>query len=406
MGGKLTAADVEGAGQGMHFDGDGLYLQVSGPQSKSWIYRYTLRGKACWYGLGSTRDVSLANARKKRDKARVQVREGVDLVAERKLAKAARKVSDNEITFKVAAESYIKAHESGWRSAKHAAQWASTLKMYAYPILGELSLDAIDRSHVIRVLEPLWLEKPETARRLRGRMEVILDWAIARGERTAAENPASRHGPLLKGLPKQTRSKGHHEALPYDRIGAFMQSLRNREGIAALALEFTILTAARTGEVLGAKWNEIDSAGLVWSVPAERMKGGREHRVPLPAAAIAVLERMRAMGQKSEFIFPNVSRGHPLSNMAMLKMLERMGHPELTVHGFRSTFRDWAEERTNFPREVKEAALAHTIKDKTEAAYRRGDLFDKRRRLMDAWAEFCARLGDENKIIPLSKAVR
>jgi integrase len=392
MGGKLTTADVEQAAQGMHFDGDGLYLQVSGPESKSWIYRYTLRGKARWHGLGSARDVSLPNARRKRDKARVQVRDGLDLVAERKRVKAARSLGDG-VTFRQAAENYIRAQQNGeaaWSNEKHASQWSNTLKTYAYPFIGDFSVEAIERAHVIRVLEPIWTTKRETARRLRGRIETVLDWAIARGERSNGENPASR-GPLIKGLPKQAKNTGHHAALPYAEIGAFMRDLQSREGIAALALEFTILTVARTGEVLGARWSEMDTAARVWTIPAARMKGRREHRVPLSASALAVLERAMAAGQGSEHVFPNISRGRPLSNMAMLKTLERLDRPELTSHGFRSTFRDWAAERTNFPGEVAEAALAHVIDDKTEAAYRRGDLFDKRRRLMDVWAAHCAK---------------
>jgi integrase len=400
MSGKLTTADVTQASQGMHFDGDGLYLQVSGPESKCWIYRYTLRGKARWYGLGSARDVSLATARKKRDKARVQVREGLDLVAQRKLAKAAR-ANGNGVTFKQAAENYVRAQQNGetWSNQKHAAQWSATLATYAYPVIGDLSVQVIERADIIRVLEPIWTTKPETARRLRGRIESIFDWTIARGERIEGNNPASR-GPLLKGLPRQAKNKGHHEALPYAEIGAFMQELRTRDGVAALALEFAILTAARTGEVLGAKWSEIDTERSVWTIPSERMKGRREHRVPLSAAALAVLDRARGAGD-GEQVFPNSGRGGPLSNMAMLKLLERMGKPELTVHGFRSTFRDWASECTNFAGEISEAALAHAIEDKTEAAYRRGDLFEKRRRLMDAWAEFCSKLPATRAVTPL-----
>jgi integrase len=350
-----------------------------------------LHGKARWHGLGSARDVSLANARKKRDKARVQVREGLDLVAELKRAKAARSLED-AVTFKQAAESYIRAQEHGeatWTNQKHAQQWSSTLATYAYPVIGNLPVQTIERADIIRVLEPIWTTKPETARRVRGRIEAIFDWAIARGERTERENPASR-GPLLKGLPRQSKSVGHHEALPYPQIGTFMQDLRSRGGMAALALEFAILTAARTGEVLGAKWTEIDIDQSVWTVPAVRMKGRREHRVPLSPAALGVFERARRVGEGSAFLFPNTLQDRPLSNMAMLKMLERMGRPELTVHGFRSTFRDWVAEQTAFPAEVAEMALAHAVGDKVEAAYRRGDLFQKRRQLMDAWADYCA----------------
>jgi integrase len=389
MSGKLTTADVDGAAPGRHFDGGGLYLEVRGPESKSWIYRYTLRGEERWHGLGSVRDVSLAAARKKRDKARVQVREGLDLVAERKRVTAAQKLG-NGVTFRQAAESYIKAQQEGeaWSNYKHAAQWTATLASYAYPLIGDLSVQVIERVDIIRVLEPIWITKAETARRVRGGIETIFDWCIARGERTVNENPASR-GPLIKGLPRQSRRQNHHEALPYSQIGPFMLDLRGRDGMATLALEFAILTAARTGEVLGAKWTEIDTDRAVWTVPAERMKGRREHRVPLSLVALAVLERARQVGEGSEFVFPNTGRGRPLSNMAMLKMMERMRRPELTTHGFRSTFRDWAAEQTVFPSEVAEAALAHAIGDKSEAAYRRGDLFEKRRLLMQEWATFC-----------------
>jgi integrase len=389
MGGKLTTADVYRAAPGRHFDGGGLYLEVRGPESKSWIYRYTLRGEERWHGLGSARDVSLAAARKKRDKARVEVREGLDLVAERKRVKAAQKLG-NGVTFRQAAESYIKAQQESeaWSNHKHAAQWTATLASYAYPLIGDLSVQVIERADIIRVLDPIWITKAETARRVRGRIETIFDWCIARGERTVNENPASR-GPLIKGLPKQPRSQRHHEALPYSQIGAFMLELRGREGMAALALEFTILTAARTGEVLRTKWTEIDTDRAVWTVPAERMKGRREHRVPLSRVALAVLERARQAGEGSEFVFPNTGRGQPLSNMAMLKLMERMRRPELTTHGFRSTFRDWAAEQTSFHSEVAELALAHAVGSKVEAAYRRGDLFEKRRALMQQWATFC-----------------
>jgi integrase len=406
MGGKLTAADVERAPQGMHFDGGGLYLQVSGPDARSWIFRYMLNGTQRWHGLGSARDVSLALARKKRDKARVQVREGLDLVAERKRAKAALSAS-NGVTFKQAAEAYIAAQQNGdaiWTNPKHRAQWLSTLLTYVYPVIGNLSVQAIERADIIRVLEPIWTTKAETARRVRGRIKAVLDWSIARGERTSGDNPATR-GPLVKGLPRQSRSIDHHEALAYSQIGAFMLDLRSRGGMAALALEFAILTASRTGEVLGATWDEFDFQSKTWTIPAARMKGRRDHRVPLSAAAVAVLERARGVGQDSRHAFPNPGGGRPLSNMAMLRVLERMNRHELTAHGFRSTFRDWTSERTEFPREVAEAALAHVSGDKTEQAYRRGDLFDKRRRLMEAWSEFCGKPSPASAtVVPLRAA--
>jgi integrase len=388
----------------MHFDGEGLYLQVYGPQSRSWVYRYALNGKTRTLGLGSARNVTLAVARKKRDKARAQVRsDGVDPVAERRRDR--QRAADRVVTFKQAAETYITAQMQGdtpWRNARHAQQWGDSLKKYAYPVIGERLVAEIDRKDIIRVLEPIWTRIPESARRLRGRIETVVDWSIARGDRPEDRgNPASR-GPLVKGLAKQTDRTVHHAALPYDAIAAFLDDLRGRGGTAVLALEFAILTAGRTGEVIGARWNEIDMAAKFWTVPADRMKAGKPHRVPLSAAAIAVLERAREVtGATDGFVFPNVGRGRPLSNMAMLRMLARMGRSDLTVHGFRSTFRDWAAETTNYPNHVVEMALAHAIDDKVEAAYRRGDLFEKRRRLMDAWGEYCSMVPTSGEVVHL-----
>ena len=389
--GELTAADIERAGVGMHFDGRGLYLQVAGAETKSWIYRYSLHGKARWMGLGSAKDVSLSKARQKRDKVRAAVRsDGIDPVAEQRRERAAQRADERHVIFRRSAETYIAAQKRGegaWSNRKHAAQWTSTLKTYVYPLIGAVPVQEISRSHIIEVLDPIWTAEPETARRVRGRIEAVIDWAIARGDRTDENNPA-RGGALLKGLAKQSKGAKPHAALPYDQIGAFMAALRGRDGTAARALEFAILTAARTGEVIGASWSEIADIG-VWTVPADRMKGGREHRVPLSTAAAEVLRGMAAR-RESDFIFPGAGGG-PLSNMAMLAVLARMGRADLTVHGFRSAFRDWGAELTGFPNELLEMALAHKVSDQTEAAYRRGDMFEKRRRVMDAWAEFCAK---------------
>jgi integrase len=395
--GRLTVLKVNSIRDtGMFSDGEGLYLQVTGPQSKSWIYRFTIGGKARWMGLGSLAAVSLAEARQRRDGERQKIRTGIDPLAQKRAARQANG-SDVVLTFKAATESYLKAQT--WKNAKHAAQWPSTLAAYVYPVIGDKPVASIERADVIAILEPIWLTKPETARRVRGRIETIIDWAIARDERLRSDNPA-RRGPLEKGLPKQNRKVEHHAALPYSDVGAFMAKLRARDGAAAAALEFLILTVARTSEVLGARPSEIDAAARMWTVPADRMKAGREHRVPLCRGALAVLDRMK--GDSGAFIFPGAKPGRALSNMAMLKVLERLGYPELTAHGFRATFKTWASERSNFPREIVEAALAHIAGDKVEAAYQRGDLFEKRRRLMDAWADYCSQ-APSSGVAPLRK---
>jgi integrase len=383
MRGKLTQADISLLGPGFHHDGDGLYLQVHGPRSRSWIYRYGVKGKQRWLGLGSARDVTLASARKARDKARAQVRsDKIDIVAERHRERQI--ASATSMTFRKASEAFIAAQEHNWRSNKHSAQWRASLATHAYSYLGEMPVATITRADVIRVLEPIWLKKPETARRVRGRIQSILDWTIARGDRPEGENPASR-GPLVRGLPKQpTNGRSHYAAMPYSEVPAFLKVLRSREGMAALALEFAILTAARTNEVLRACWNEIDRVDGTWTVPASRMKVNRPHRVPLTDAAFSVLDRAQ---QQGELIFPG-AKGRPLSNASMLKVLGRMGKGDVTTHGFRAAFRTWISEETDFPRDLAEAALAHVVSDKTEAAYQRGTLFGKRRRLMEAWAAY------------------
>jgi integrase len=409
--GKLKALTIaRSKTPGMYGDGGGLYLQVSGAGAKSWIFRYwvpevdkstgdvardpatnKINGTSREMGLGSATVVCLDEARELAADCRRLRQQGIDPIEARRDAKK-RAALDNAkaLTFKDAAAAYIAAHRAGWRNEKHAAQWTATLQTYAYPVFGDASVQAIDTALVMKVLDPIWSTKTETAGRVRGRIEVILDWATVRGFRSG-ENPARWRGHLDKLLPARSkvRKVKHHAALAYAEIGGFMAELRTRDSVSARALEFTILTAARTGESLGARWSEIDMAKEVWIVPAERMKGGREHRVPLCDAALAALMRMKAARQ-GDIVFPGANSGRPLSNMALLELLRGMERGRLTTHGFRSTFRDWAAELTSFPSEVVEMALAHAVGDKVEAAYRRGDLFDKRRRLMDAWSQFCA----------------
>jgi integrase len=283
-------------------------------------------------------------------------------------------------------------HQAGWKNPKHRAQWPSTLSTYVYPHFGKLPVQDVDVALVMKAVEPIWTTKPETASRVRGRIESILDWATARGYRHG-ENPARWRGHLDALLPTKTKVRRvqHHAALPYAQLPAFLAELRQQDGIGAKALEFAILTAARTGEVMGAKWSEIDFEARLWTVPAERMKAGREHRVPLSEPALAILKAMREV-REGDFVFPGGRAGRGISNMAMIMTLRRMGRGDLTAHGFRSTFSDWCAEQTDFPAEAREMALAHTVSDKVEAAYRRGDLFQKRRDLMDAWANYAAKV--------------
>ena len=390
--------------KGMLADGGGLYLQVGAGGAKSWIFRFKRSGTERWMGLGSAGEVPLRDAREAASECRRRIRAGIDPISGREAARGqAAAEAAKAITFKECAEKYIDAHKTAWRNAKHAAQWQSTLATYAEPVLGALSIAAIDTGMVLTVLEPIWTAKAETASRVRGRIEAVLDWAAARGYRQG-ENPARWRGHINKLLPARSRARTvkHHPALPYDDLAAFMTTLRAEDGIAAKALEFLILTVGRTGEVIGAEWPEIDFKAKTWNVPGERMKTGRPHRVPLSPPALSVVQSMK--GRDARFVFPGGKHKHPLSNMAMLALLERMGREYLTVHGFRSTFRDWAAERTNYAREVAEMALAHAIGDKVEAAYRRGDLFDKRRRLMEEWAKFCGmtKAASRDKVVSLA----
>src|SRR5215813_5177893 len=391
LGNRFSSLKVAHAREpGMLADGSGLYLQVKHCNARSWIFRYFRDGKSHEMGLGSLKAVSLAAARLKAAECRGLLAAGIDPIAARDAERSQRAAEDaRAMTFDQCADAFIKAHSSGWKNQKHIAQWQATIRTYVSPVFGSLPVQAVDVALVLKVLEPIWTTKPETAARLRGRIESVLNWAKARGYR-AGENPALWKGHLDNLLPARSKlaKVKHHVALPFDQAPQFIDALHREDGIAPLALEFAILTAARTGEIIGGRWNEIDLAGNVWTVPASRMKGGREHRVPLSAQALAVLNKV-SKGEAEDFIFARRKK-RPLSNMALLMVLRRMGQTNLTVHGFRSTFRDWAAERTNFPSEVAEIALAHSVGDKVEAAYRRGDLFDKRRRLMEAWAEYCA----------------
>ena len=405
---RLTALKVARAKpRGLYADGGGLYLQIARNGSRSWLYRYTLGGKTRHMGLGPLDVVSLADARTAALECRRLCQAGVDPIEQREASRTeAHLAAARAMTFDECAERYMAAHAAGWRNSKHRAQWSATLQTYVTPVLGSLPIQEIDTGLVMQVLEPIWTVKPETASRLRGRIEKVLNWATAGGFRQG-ENPARWRGHLENLLPHHARVRKvkHHAALPYSEIGAFMADLRERKGVAAAALDFLILTAARTSEVIGACWHEIDIPMQTWIIPADRMKTREEHRVPLSKTALSVLEQMRAI-RHDEFIFPSAKKGKPLSNMALLVLLRRMGRDNVTAHGFRSTFRDWAAERTNFPPEVAEMALAHTISNKVEAAYRRGDLFEKRRRLMDAWAEHCAtKTNAEGAVVPLRKQI-
>jgi integrase len=394
---RLSPSGVEKETRpGMHADGAGLYLLVGPSGAKSWIYRFMLNGKAREMGLGALHTIGLADARKLAMDARRQKLDGTDPLQAKKDKKAAAKLEQAKaITFKACAEQYIKAHRAGWRNEKHAAQWGSTLETYAYPTIGALPVAGVDTGLVTKILTPIWATKPETATRVRGRIESVLDYATTHGWRTG-ENPARWKGHLANVLPRRSKVRRveHHAALPWGEIGAFLAALREQPGIAALALEFAILTAARTGEVIGARWSEVDMQAAVWTVPGDRMKAGREHRVPLSAAAMTALRKaaeLRTDKVADGFVFPGGKPGLGLSNMALLALLRRMKRDDLTAHGFRSTFRDWAAE-TGQPADIAEAALAHVVGDKTVIAYQRGDLLERRRKLMEAWAAFCGRI--------------
>jgi integrase len=391
---KLTTLDTKRLGDGMHHDAGapGLYLQVRhGGKSRVWIWRYSLAGKAHYLGLGSAREgrISLKRARELAAEARRLHAERIDPIQQRHQQRGAVRVEQAKaMTFRQCAEAYVASHESAWRSDTHRQQWQRTLA-HLDPIIRALPVASIDTGLVLAALEPIWKTKPETASRTRQRLEAVLDYARARKYRDG-ENPA-RWADLKHLLPAKAKVARveHHPALPYPELGAFMAALRQHEGAAARALEFAILTAARSGEVIGARWDEIDIEAKLWTVPAERMKGLREHRVPLSAPAVAILREQQAR-RESDFVFPGRRSGGPLSNMTLWKLLRAI-RPGVTTHGFRSSFSDWAHETTAHANHTIELSLAHSIGGAVEQAYRRGDLFDKRRKLMDAWAAFAER---------------
>jgi integrase len=444
LNGAKVKALAEAGARGLWNDGNGLYLRTDAKRA-SWIYRYKVAGRERQMGLGEvslsagTPGLSLAEARVEAEKWRKVLRDGRDPIAERDAQRAAlaavpepdERAAERAAaaTFKAVAEAMMDSREPEWRNPKHRAQWRSTLDTYAYPILGALPVAEVTTDDVLRVLRPIWNTKPETASRIRGRVERVLAYGKTIGLRSG-ENPAAWRGHLSEALPSPAKVKrlagsGNHPALPWPQAGAFMADLRKRDGVAPRALEFAILTAARTGEVLGAMWSEIDMGAKVWTVPAERMKAGREHRVPLSGAAVAVLAQMQQHRPKSGDgpIFPGARRGQGLSGMAMLMMLRRMNEPgegeakdapprwrdgrtgePITAHGFRSTFRDWCGEAVAVPREVAEAALAHTVRDKVEAAYARADLLERRRPVMEEWARFLSRAVGSGEVVELVQA--
>jgi integrase len=390
----LTPLKVKNAAAGRYSDGGGLQLLVKATGSRSWVFRFTLDGRTREVGLGPAAGagaVSLADAREQAADLRRLVKSGIDPIdkREKEAGDAAAAVQASKIagvTFRNAAETYIATHEKSWRNPKHRQQWKNTLSTYAYPVMGDLPVGEVGTPEVMAVIEPIWLEKPETASRVRGRIEAVLDAAKARGQRSG-ENPARWRGHIQQMLPARKRlARGHHKAMPYDRVPAFVSDLHEREAVSALALEFIILTACRSGEARGARWTEVDFDKGLWTVPASRMKAGREHRVPLAARALEILGGLEGSGSK--YLFPGGDARSKLSETALNQLLKRM-NVDVTVHGFRSSFRDWAAEQTSFAHEVCEMALAHVIGNKAEAAYRRGDLFEKRRKLMEAWAAYC-----------------
>ena len=398
---RLTARAAEGAkSPGRYPDGGGLYLNVTQAGTRSWVFRYARHGKARYMGLGAMTRVTLAKARKLATEARELLRDGLDPIDTRTGTRSTtRAARASAVTFQQCAERYIEAKRAGWKNAKHAAQWGATLTQYAHPVIGTLNVADVTLPHVLKILEPIWTTKTETASRLRGRIQSVLDYATARGYRTG-DNPARWAGHLKELLPAPSKVSKveHHAALLWQEVGAFMAELRQQAGMGARALELAILTAARSGEVRGATWAEVDLAQAVWTIPASRMKAAKEHRVPLSAEAVELLRNLPRI-DGSELLFPN-SKGAALSDMTLAAVLKRMGRA-VTAHGFRSTFRDWAGECSAFAREVIEHALAHQLKDKAEAAYQRGSLFDKRRRLMASWAKFCGRVAPVAGVVPL-----
>lgn len=403
---KLTAAEVaKKMKPGRYGDGGGLWLQVSSYGSKAWVFRYMLDGKARHMGLGSIDTFSLKEARERARQSRQLIADGIDPLETKRAKRSSLKAeAAKRMTFAQAAERYIASKSEGWRNEVHKAQWANTLNTHAAS-LNEMDVSAIGTAHIMSVIEPIWRTKTETASRLRGRIEKVLDWAAFHKLRSG-DNPARWRGHLDQVLAPRSKVKQvkPHAAMPYAVVGAFAERLRALESISARALEFTILTAVRTKEATQARWQEIDLAGKVWTIPRERMKANKEHRVPLSDRAVAILT---ALPREGDYVFPGARKDKPLSNAAMSELLKGMigtKAKDATVHGFRSTFRDWAGETTAHPREVIEHALAHQLRDKAEAAYQRGDLLAKRARLMADWAKYCATKPAVGNIVDIGQA--
>ena len=393
---RISPARLRNLKPGRYCDGAGLWLFIKPNHEAYWSLRYRFQGRNREMGLGPLHTVNAEKAREQAKRFRNMVRDGLDPLHER-----AKSLSKPVISFKEAAEKMLEAKRPEWKNAKHAQQWENTLKTYAYPVIGDLAVSAIDTVHIRRILEPEWATKTETMTRVRQRIEAVLDWATACGYREGV-NPARWKGHLNKIMSKPSKVKKvhHHAALPYQEIPSFWPKLKQQPGTAALALQFTILSAARTGEIIGARKSEISEG--VWTIPGERMKAGKVHRVPLSRQALAITEALPE--SDSPFLFPGARHNQPLSNMSLAAVIKRMERDDLTVHGFRSSFRDWCAEVSTFPREVAESALAHSLKDKTEAAYQRGDLLQKRSLLMQAWADFVCTPRAKGDVVPIRKA--
>jgi integrase len=396
---RLTAIQIKNAKQkGLYHDGGGLYLRVKESGTKSWLFCYRVGGRDREMGLGSENTVSLAEARIKAQEARKLLADKIDPLKARQEAEAkVRLEASKSFTFKECATQFIETNKSGWRSEKTLKEWPRFFEIYVYPVIGDIAIKHVNLDLVLKIIEPIWTTKTETADRLRSRMERVLDWARVRGYREG-ENPARWRGHLENLLvrPSKLNKVVHHPSLPYAEAADFVALLKEQPGMDAKVLEFTILTAVRTNEATKARWDEIDLKNRIWTLSADRTKTGKEHRVPLSEATLDVLQRVAKMSGHADlatangWLFPSSKRGKPISNMAMLMLLRRIERTDITVHGFRSTFRVWAAERTTFPREVAEAALAHVVENQVEAAYQRSDLFEKRKRLMDAWAKYCS----------------
>lgn len=389
---------------GLHADGGGLYLQITGRKGCSWLFRYKNNGRRTPrdMGLGSAPSIGLAEARRKAEQARNMLANDIDPIEAKRTAKAARKTEAAKgLSFKSCAQAYIENHKSSWKNQKHASQWESTLERYVYPDLGDIPVGAIDVNLVLTILEPIWKSKTETASRVRGRIEAILNYAATRGLRPT-ENPAQWRGVLSNVLPAKSKVRPveNFKALSYEEIGSFIETLREQEGTAARALEFLIFTCARTGEVRKALGNEVNFSKAIWTIPSSRMKANRQHRVPLSESALALLDINISA---KDYLFSGGKPGKSLSENALLALLKRMGRTDITPHGFRSTFRDWAADCTSYPREVCEMALAHSTGDESELAYKRTDLFKKRVKLMDDWAKYCGMVRKGAKVIAINR---